>query len=108
MDLDEATEIAKYLTQEVGMWLHGTFSSGAPGETEEEIRETAKYIKWFCSLPNTTKQWSGMAPAEGTPLWTLRDRGSLEKYPEAIIDDNFDFDTDGQHKIEQLKKEMNL
>lgn len=98
LDLKNASRVIHYLDR-IGLKVHGTFTYGLPGETLEEMRMTKDFI---ASNPFTTVQESGTAEVEGTPLHTLRTKGSLPKYPDARIDENYLLNSDGQEKIEQL------
>lgn len=104
LNLEKASDMAEYLTGDLGILLHGTFSTGHPGETPEEVKQTMDFMKWFAALPNTTAQHSGSAPTEGTPLWYVAQGEKLAKYPGAIPDANFINESDGQKKIEQMRE----
>lgn len=95
LDLEQARETTKYL-KELGMTVHGTFMSGIPGETHEQMQQTLDYIK---SLPLDSYQHSGMAELEGAPVHTLRERGEMQ-------DANYTRENDGARAIENILKQM--
>lgn len=103
LDLKQAAAVTKHLL-ELGLTVHGTFTYGLPGETEEEMRETKAYIQ---SLNLTSYQESGTAEIEGTPLHTLRIAGTLEKYQDASVQhENYTVGTDGQQKMREIEKKV--
>lgn len=95
LNLEEARETTKYLKQ-LGFTVHGTFMSGVPGETREQMQQTLDYIK---TLPLDTLQHSGMAELEGAPVHTLRERGEMQ-------DANYTRENDGVKAIEKLLEKM--
>jgi hypothetical protein len=102
LDLKKAEETAKYL-RSIGLTVHGTFTVGLPGETQEQAQETRDFIARLRREGTlNTHQLSGTAEIEGTPLHTLRERGHLDKYPGAKLDGNYTASPDGQKKIEEM------
>jgi radical SAM superfamily enzyme YgiQ (UPF0313 family) len=84
----------------VGLTVHGTFTYGLPGETPEQMRETRRYAE---SLKLDTRQESGCAEIEGTPLHTLQTTGTLARYSGARLDgEDYVRETDGRVKLEKL------
>jgi hypothetical protein len=103
LDLAAAADTARFL-RSIGMTVHGTFTVGLPGERPEEAQQTIRFIEeLYASGGLDTHQLSGTAEIEGTPLSTLRDRGHLDAYKGAVLDENYVRDTDGQHKIEGMR-----
>jgi radical SAM superfamily enzyme YgiQ (UPF0313 family) len=84
----------------VGLTVHGTFTYGLPGETREQMQETRRYAD---SLRLDTRQESGCAEIEGTPLHTLAQKGHLKRYSGAHIENaGYMRETDGRVKYEKL------
>jgi radical SAM superfamily enzyme YgiQ (UPF0313 family) len=103
LNLAEAADTARYI-RSLGMSCHGTFTVGLPGETPDEAQQTVKFIEELYRTGGLdTHQLSGTAEIEGTPLATLRQVGHLPSYPGAVMDEHYHRDSDGQHKIEQMK-----
>ncbi len=102
LDLEKARETVFELKR-LGLTVHGTFTYGLPGETREQMRQTQEYIR---SLPLDTRQESGTAEIEGTPLATLREQGHLEAYAEAKIDTGYVKAGDGAKKWQMLVEEL--
>ena len=100
LDLEHAAEVVRELKC-LGMTVHGTFTYGLPGETVEQMLDTKRYI---ASLPFDTFQESGAAVIEGTPLSTLLQRGHLEQYAGAQVGEDFNAESDGGKKIEQIAR----
>jgi radical SAM superfamily enzyme YgiQ (UPF0313 family) len=99
LDLEEARAAVAEIKR-VGLTVHGTFTYGLPGETQEQMRETRRYAD---SLGLDTRQESGCAEIEGTPLHTLAGAGSLEKFPGARLDgEAYVRELDGRVKMEKL------
>jgi radical SAM superfamily enzyme YgiQ (UPF0313 family) len=98
LDLAHAAEVVRQLKR-LGMTVHGTFTYGLPGETPDQMQDTKRYI---ASLPLDTYQESGTAVMDGTPLDTLLQQGSLEKYAGAHIAGDFRAESDGSKKIENM------
>ena len=98
LDLEQASSLVHELKR-LGMTVHGTFTYGLPGETQEQMMDTKKLV---VSLPFDSVQESGTAEIEGTPLHTLRTAGSLEKYSGAKIDENYVEHSDGIRKWETV------
>jgi radical SAM superfamily enzyme YgiQ (UPF0313 family) len=73
LDLKKAREVVLHL-KKLGLTVHGTFTIGLPGETGEQMKETVFFAE---SLPLDSKQISGAAEIEGTPLHHLRKHGRL-------------------------------
>jgi len=99
LDLKEAAATTRFL-KSIGMTVHGTFTMGLPGETPEMRKETAAFIK---SLPLDTHQLSGTGEISGTPLDTIRKKGSLAKYDGAVMSPDYKVMSDGQRKIEEMR-----
>jgi hypothetical protein len=97
LDLEAARETVCHL-KEIGMTVHGTFTIGLPGETAEQQNDTIRFLQ---SLPLDSHQLSGTAEIEGTPLATLANRGHLDAYAGASLD-NYVRAADGQRKIETM------
>lgn len=91
LNLEQAAATVRHL-KELGMTVHGTFTIGLPGETREQMKAT---IAFADSLPLDSRQISGTAEIEGTPLATMH--SSAEGYTR---------DTDGNRKWQALAKEL--
>lgn len=102
LDLGYASEVVHELKR-LGMTVHGTFTYGLPGETKEQMMDTKRFIS---SLPFDSFQESGTAEIEGTPLHTLREKGSLKEYEGARIDGNYKRDVDGNKKWQSLVEDL--
>jgi hypothetical protein len=102
LDLELAREVVLELKR-LGMTVHGTFTYGLPGETKEQMLQTRRYI---ASLPLDSCQESGTAEIEGTPLATLRARGSLPQYAGARIDTPSVAEADGNKKWARIAAEL--
>jgi radical SAM superfamily enzyme YgiQ (UPF0313 family) len=100
LDLELSKEVVLELKR-LGMTVHGAFTYGLPGETEEQMMDTRRYIQ---SLPFDSVQESGTAVIEGTPLDTLLKQSHLEKYEGAVIDSEYKIESDGQKKLESIEK----
>jgi len=84
-----------------GIKGHGPSTTGLAGETKEEVPQTHDYIH---SLGLDSFQLSGTAEIEGTPLHTLRIKGSLPSYTQAdSTHENYIVESDGEKKKQQLK-----
>lgn len=103
LDLEYAASVVRHLHNDLGMTVHGTFTYGLPGETKEQMLETKAYI---AKLPFDSIQESGTAEIEGTPLHTLRQKGQLEKYAGANMDQNYKRELDGNKKYISLASEL--
>ena len=99
LNLEQAREAVAEIKR-VGLTVHGTFTYGLPGETREQMLETRRYAD---SLGLDTRQESGCAEIEGTPLHTLARGGALERYSGAHTD-GLDYlrETDGRVKYDKL------
>ena len=97
LDLAKAREVVLHL-KELGFTIHGTFTVGLPGESEEQMAETTSFRK---SLPLDTFQESGTAEIEGSPLSTLRKTGHLANYSGAVLD-GYTGDNDGTRKLRRV------
>jgi radical SAM superfamily enzyme YgiQ (UPF0313 family) len=102
LDLEQA-RIAVAEMKRVGLTVHGTFTYGLPGETQAQMMDTRRYAD---SLGLDTRQESGCAEIEGTPLHTLGTTGSLKRYAGARIDDTYSRETDGRVKMERLARDL--
>lgn len=104
LNLEEASETARWL-RSIGMTVHGTFTVGLPGETQEERKATVDFIRNLYDTGGLdTHQLSGTAEIAGTPLHTLRTGGKdLPKFPGAHIDSDYSPSPDGQAKIEVMR-----
>jgi radical SAM superfamily enzyme YgiQ (UPF0313 family) len=102
LDLKYAAEVVRHL-RTLGMSVHGTFTIGLPGETPEQIRQT---IQFAHALPLNSRQISGTAEIEGTPLHTLRQAGKLARYEAAAMDANYRREVDGNKKGQSLALEL--
>lgn len=98
LNLEKAAEVVRELKR-LGIVVHGTFTYGLPGETQEQMLETRRFID---SLPFDSVQESGAAVIEGTPLATLIKRGNLAKYRGAVGSEDFEVQTDGHKKFESI------
>jgi hypothetical protein len=99
LDLQEARRAVEEIKR-VGLTVHGTFTYGLPGETQEQMRETRRFA---ASLGLDTRQESGCAEIEGTPLHTLSNAGTLARFPGARTDGGgYLRELDGRLKMEQL------
>lgn len=99
LNLEHAADVVRELKR-LGMFVHGTFTYGLPGETPEQMQDTRRYI---ASLPFDTYQESGAAVMDGTPLATLLKQGTLDKYTGARVTDDFCPTTDGSKKIDLIR-----
>lgn len=102
LDLEYSKEVVHHL-KKIGMTVHGTFTYGLPGETKEDMLDTKSFI---ASLPFDSIQESGTAEIEGTPLSTLSQKGHLEAYQGAVIDENYQRDSNGSQKWQALSLEL--
>jgi radical SAM superfamily enzyme YgiQ (UPF0313 family) len=102
LDLEQARRAVAEMKR-VGLTVHGTFTYGLPGETQAQMLDTRRYAD---SLGLDTRQESGCAEIEGTPLHTLGGAGSLPRYAGARIDDGYRRETDGRVKMEQLAQAL--
>ena len=103
LNLEEA-RLAVAEIKRVGLTVHGTFTYGLPGETAEQMRETRRFAE---SLQLDTRQESGCAEIEGTPLHTLSSSGTLARFPGARTDSaDYVRETDGRLKMEQLSEAL--
>lgn len=100
LDLRKAVETVHHLKR-IGMSVHGTFTIGLPGETPDQMRETIAFAE---SLPLDSRQISGAAEIEGTPLHHLRKTGALDGYAGARPDAGYNRQTDGNRKWDDLIK----
>jgi radical SAM superfamily enzyme YgiQ (UPF0313 family) len=98
LDLEQAREVVAEI-KGLGMTVHGTFTYGLPGETEEQMMDTKRYAK---SLGCDSIQESGCAVIEGTPLHTLASGMTLDKYEGATISDDYVAEFDGNLKLESM------
>jgi radical SAM superfamily enzyme YgiQ (UPF0313 family) len=103
LDLDYARQAVQEIKR-TGMTVHGTFTYGLPGETLTQMMDTRRYIQ---SLGLDTLQESGCAEIEGTPLHTLNEARSLEKYAGASLPENYVPEHDGRIKFERLAAMLN-
>lgn len=102
LDLEYSKGVVHHL-KEIGMTVHGTFTYGLPGETKEDMMDTKSFI---ASLPFDSIQESGTAEIEGTPLSTLSEKGYLEAYEGAVIDESYQRDSNGSQKWQKLSEEL--
>ena len=61
---------------------------------------------FIASLPFDSIQESGTAEIEGTPLSTLSEKGHLEAYEGAVIDESYQRDSNGSQKWQKLSEEL--
>lgn len=102
LDLEQAAQVVRHL-KTLGMTVHGTFTSGLPGETREQMADTVRFIR---SLPFDSFQHSGTAEIDGTPMQLLREKGTLAKYAGARIDASYNRHADGNKKFQLLAREL--
>lgn len=101
LDLKEAVETCRYL-KSIGMTVHGTFTYGLPGETDEQRLETFQFIKRLRSEGLIdSHQESGTATIDGTPLSLIAEGKFLPKYDGATNKD-FERTPDGLKKREGM------
>jgi radical SAM superfamily enzyme YgiQ (UPF0313 family) len=98
LDLEYARQAVAEVKR-VGMTVHGTFTYGLPGETPAQMFDTKRYI---ASLGLDTLQESGCAEIEGTPLHTLSQQRTLEKYSGAKLDGDYVRELDGRVKYDRM------
>lgn len=101
LDLEEARDTTFFL-RSIGLQVHGTFTYGHPGETQEQRRMTLEYRK---SLPLTSYQESGVAEMDGSPLAEMR-KGALKGYEGATMDEGYVRNSDGVKKIEAMVRKL--
>lgn len=99
----KAAEETRWKLHKLGLSVHGTFMLGHPSETPEEKKETLAMIDRLKLTPefNGSYQLSATAVIEGTPLHNIVKGDHLKAYPEAVIDHNFQFATDGAKAVSQ-------
>ncbi len=102
LDLEEA-RVAVAEMKRVGLTVHGTFTYGLPGETRAQMQDTRRYAE---SLGLDTRQESGCAEIEGTPLHSLATTGPLARYAGARLDDGYTRERDGRVKMEHLARDL--
>lgn len=101
LDLGEAERTCETI-RSLGMTIHGTFMVGLPGETDAERQQTFSFMRRLVSLNLiNTYQLSGAAEHDGTPLQTLG-TGRLDKYPDAVKDESYSVDADGNAKLRRM------
>ncbi|MTJ83909.1 MAG: radical SAM protein [Telmatospirillum sp.] len=98
LNIAKASDVV-YELKKLGMTVHGTFTIGLPGETEEQMEDTKRLIR---TLPFDTHQLSGCAEIEGTPLASLAQRGHLDRYAGARLDAGYVRNSDGARKIDEI------
>lgn len=105
LNIKEAAETARFL-RSIGLSVHGTFTVGMPGETDDEKGQTLTFIaELYQSGAIDTHQLSGTAVIEGTPMANLIAGGvDLPKYPGAHVTPSYRPETDGQLKIEHMRR----
>lgn len=102
LNLAKAAETCRWL-QTIGIKVHGTFTTGLPGETKEQQADTMQFIQMlYDTNAISTHQLSGTATISGTPLDAIAHGEHLAKFPGAIADKDFVVSGDGQRKIETL------
>ncbi|MBP2294307.1 B12-binding domain-containing radical SAM protein [Azospirillum rugosum] len=104
LDLERAHTVVHELKR-LGMTVHGTFTYGLPGETPAQMMDTKRYI---ARLPLDTYQETGCGEIDGTPLATLREKGQLDRYQGAALDDRYLFVPDGGEKMRRLAESSEL
>ena len=97
----ETARGAVHEIKRLGMTVHGTFTYGLPGETREQMQDTKAYI---ASLPLDTFQETGCGEIEGTPMSTLREKGHLDRYAGAALDEQYLYVPDGGEKMRRLSE----
>ena len=103
LDLELTKKMVKHCVS-IGLSVHGTFTLGHPGETEEQQYKTLKFIK---DTPFTSYQISGASALANTPLKNL-EKKLLKNYSGAKIDSNYDFNTDGNKKWRDIAKKLRV
>jgi len=103
LDLELTKKMVKHCVS-IGMSVHGTFTLGHPGETEEQQYKTLKFIK---ETPFTSYQISGASALSNAPLKNLENK-LLKSYSGAKIDENYDFHTDGNKKWKEIAKKLRV
>lgn len=98
LDLEEA-KATRFFLRDIGITVHGTFTVGLPGETDEERQQTIKFIE---ELELDSHQLSGTAEIDGTPLANMKKGEALKAYPAAVKDDSYEASPDGNLKIEGM------
>jgi radical SAM superfamily enzyme YgiQ (UPF0313 family) len=95
LDVENAALTCRFI-RTLGMTVHGTFTVGLPGETEEERQKTVDFIRELYETGALdTHQVSHTAEIEGTPLANLKQLETLKAYPGAIKDAGYRPVTDG-------------
>jgi radical SAM superfamily enzyme YgiQ (UPF0313 family) len=102
MNLERARDTTWEL-HKMGFFIHGTFTFGLPGETQEQMMETREYIK---SLPLDSHQESGTGELDGTPLALLSESKRLENYAGAVKDAEYRRVSDGGAKMRELSAKL--
>lgn len=100
LNLETAREVVHELKR-LDMTVHGTFTYGLPGETSQQMANTKAYL---ASLPLDTYQETGCGEIEGTPMATLREKGRLDRYQGAVLDDHYIQIADGGAKMRRLSE----
>lgn len=104
LKIDVAVERCRFI-KSLGMSVHTTWTTGLPGETEDEKKQTVELIeRMYREGLHDTHQLSGTAVIEGTPLALIESGQFLKKYPGAKIDANYQSSHDGVSKLEGMKK----
>jgi len=83
------------LCKKYGITTGGTFIIGTPGETEEEMLQTLKFIK---KLSLDKFSFFTLSPYPGTPLWDYAVK-------EGILPKDVNWDTFEMKKIEKLRED---
>lgn len=104
LNLEKSRAVVHELKR-LGMTVHGTFTYGLPGETRSQMMDTKNYI---ASLPLDTFQETGCGEIEGTPMSTLREKGHLDRYKGAALDDQYLHVPDGGEKMRRLTNEADF
>ena len=95
LDIKEAAETCRFI-RSLGMTVHGTFTTGLPGESAAESEETKSFIKvLYGTGALDTHQLSSTAEIEGTPLANIKAGESFKAYPGAKKDADYVRRTDG-------------
>ena len=99
--------LAAKLTQEIGMTVRGQMIVGFPGETEETIKDTKRFIK---SFPNVIWGIHTFQPFPGSDVWNNPDKYGIKINKETDFSDWHTIgkpgEIKGSEKIQKWIKEL--